>query len=203
MKKDRRIDDYIAKSEEFAKPILRYIRDLVHKACPEVEEKMKWGMPHFDYKGMMCGMASFKNHCIFGFWKASLMKDERKVFIKGENAGMGNFGKITDINNLPPAKIIIEYINEAMRLNDDKINIIKKQKENVKKEIIIPDDFTIALNKNKEAKITFEKFSYSHKKEYIEWITEAKREETRLKRIQTAIQWLSDGKRRNWKYQRK
>ena len=203
MKRDRRIDDYIAKSENFAKPILKYLRDIVHRACPDINETMKWSFPHFDYKGMMCGMASFKEHCTFGFWKASLMKDNHKVFIKGEDAGMGNFGKIKDIQDLPPAKILIEYINEAMRLNDEGINIIKKPKIKEYKEIIVPDYFLKALSKNKIALKTFEEFSYSHKKEYIEWITEAKREETRNTRINTAIEWMSEGKARNWKYQKK
>ena len=202
MKKDRRIDDYISKSEEFAKPILRYIRDIVHKACPEVTETMKWGMPHFDYKGMMCGIASFKQHCTFGFWKASLMKDKYKVFVKGENSGMGNFGKVKDIQDLPSAKIIIEYIKEAMKLNDDNVAVSKELKENVRKELVIPEYFLKVLKKNEVALKTFMDFSYSHKKEYLEWITEAKKEETREKRIYAAIEWLSEGKGRNWKYEK-
>lgn len=202
MKKDRRIDDYISKSEEFAKPILRYIRDIVHKACPEVTETMKWGMPHFDYKGMMCGIASFKQHCTFGFWKASLMKDKYKVFVKGENSGMGNFGKVKDIQDLPSAKIIIEYIKEAMKLNDDNVAVPKELKENVRKELVIPEYFLKVLKKNEVALKTFMDFSYSHKKEYLEWITEAKKEETREKRIYAAIKWLSEGKGRNWKYEK-
>lgn len=202
MKKDRRIDDYISKSEEFAKPILRYIRDIVHKACPEVTETMKWGMPHFDYKGMMCGIASFKQHCTFGFWKASLMKDKYKVFVKGENSGMGNFGKVKDIQDLPSAKIIIEYIKEAMKLNDDNVAVPKELKENVRKELVIPEYFLKVLKKNEVALKTFKDFSYPHKKEYLEWITEAKKEETREKRIYAAIEWLSEGKGRNWKYEK-
>lgn len=202
MKKDRRIDDYISKSEEFAKPILRYIRDIVHKACPEVTETMKWGMPHFDYKGMMCGIASFKQHCTFGFWKASLMKDKYKVFVKGENSGMGNFGKVKDIQDLPSAKIIIEYIKEAMKLNDDNVAVSKELKENVRKELVIPEYFLKVLKKNEVALKTFKDFSYPHKKEYLEWITEAKKEETREKRIYAAIKWLSEGKGRNWKYEK-
>jgi uncharacterized protein YdeI (YjbR/CyaY-like superfamily) len=202
MKKDRRIDDYIAKSENFAKPILKYLRDIVHKACPEVEETMKWGMPHFDYKGMMCGMASFKQHCTFGFWKFSLMKDKQKVFVKGENAGMGNFGKIKDIQDLPPAHTIIEYIKEAMKLNDDDVAVKKEVKKTIRQELVIPGYFSKALNKNKIALKTFSDLSYSHKKEYLEWITEAKREETRDKRINTAIEWLLEGKSRNWKYEK-
>lgn len=204
MNKDRRIEDYIIKSEAFAKPVLRYLRDIVHKACPEVEETMKWGFPHFDYKGMMCGMASFKQHCTFGFWKASLMKDNHKVFIKGENVGVGDFGNIKDIQDLPPAKIIIEYINEAMKLNDEEISFQFKKKTNTaeRKELIIPDYFIKAVKKNKKAFKTFNNYSYSHKKEYIEWITEAKREEIRNKGIETTIERLSEGKGRNWKYKK-
>ncbi|MBN1633357.1 MAG: YdeI/OmpD-associated family protein [Ignavibacteria bacterium] len=202
MNKNRRIDDYIVKSENSAKPILRFLRDIVHKACPDVEETMKWGMPYFVYKGMMCGMASFKQHCTFGFWKASYMKDKNKVFVKGENSGMGNFGKIKDIQDLPSAKIIIEYVKEAMKLNDNNVVIPKELKKNVRKELVIPKYFFKALKKNEVALKTYMDFSYSHKKEYLEWITEAKKEETRDTRINIAIEWLSEGKGRNWKYEK-
>ena len=201
VKKDKRIDAYIAKSEDFAKPILNRIRELVHKACPEVEETIKWSFPHFDYKGMMCAMASFKQHCSFGFWKAKLMEDYDKKFSVGNKTAMGHFGKITSLKALPSDKIMIQYIKEAVRLNDDDVRIVKKR-TNEKKILTIPPDLKKALTKNKSASTTFEGFSYSNKKDYVEWITEAKTEATRLKRLETTIEWLAEGKIRNWKYVR-
>ena len=124
-----RVGAYIAESQQFAKPILNHLRDLVHKACPEVEEKMKWSFPHFDYKGkMMCSMASFKNHCAFGFWKASIMQDKYRILSRGGEAAMGQFGRIASLSDLPPDKILIEYIKEAARLTDEGINVPSKPK---------------------------------------------------------------------------
>jgi uncharacterized protein YdeI (YjbR/CyaY-like superfamily) len=198
-KKDKRIDAYIAKSQPFAQPILKHIRQLVHKACPDTEETMKWSFPHFDYKGaMMCSMAAFKQHAVFSFWKGSIMKDPDKVL--NSKDAMGHFGKITSLKDLPPDKVIIKYIKEAKRLNDEGINI--KAKPTEKKVLVIPGYFTKELKKHKKAFKTFEEFSYSHKKEYVEWITEAKTEETRTRRMNTAIEWLSEGKGKNWKYEK-
>lgn len=201
-KKDARVDIYIAKAQPFAQPVLSHIRTIVHKACPDVEEKIKWGFPHFDYKGMMCSMASFKQHCAFTFWKASLMKDKYKLFSNVQEKAMGQLGKIASIKDLPPDKIFIFYIKEAMKLNEDGKSLPAKVKKAIN-EVDIPKYFTAALNKNKKAKQTFDHFSNSHKREYIEWIVEAKTVTTRNKRIQTAIDWLSDGKPRNWKYMKK
>jgi uncharacterized protein YdeI (YjbR/CyaY-like superfamily) len=201
--KDARIDTYITNSADFAKPILKHLREVVHKACPEVEEKMKWGFPHFDYKGMMCSMAAFKQHCAFSFWKASLMKDKKLIAnAKSENA-MGHLGRITSLKDLPSKKVLISYITEAKKLNDDGVKLSQKTTRNEKRELVMPDYFLKALKKNKVAFKTFENFSLSHKREYIEWIVEAKTEETRSKRITTTIEWLSAGKSRNWKYMKK
>jgi uncharacterized protein YdeI (YjbR/CyaY-like superfamily) len=201
-KKDPRIDDYIAKSAEFAQPILRHIRKLVHAACPEVEETMKWSFPHFDYKGMMCSMAAFKNHCAFGFWKSELIFGKEQRIAATEEGGMGQFGRITAISDLPKDAVLIGFIKEAVKLNDAGIKLPAKPKSKEKRELVVPDFFLAALKKNKEAQITFESFSYSHKKEYLEWITEAKGEDTRNKRLETALEWMSDGKPRNWKYKK-
>ena len=198
-KKDKRVDDYIAKSANFAKPILSHLRSLVHTACPLVEETIKWSFPNFDYKGAFCSMAAFKAHCSFGFWKAALMKDAGTLKNNQQNA-MGHLGKITSLADLPPDKILIGYIKEAVRLNDEGIKLPRK-KPVEKKEILIPDYFTLALRKNKKALQAFEAFSPSHKKEYIEWITDAKTEETRNRRMATAIEWIAEGKGRNWKYE--
>lgn len=196
----KEVDAYIANAKPFAKPILTHLRKLVHKACPHAEEKMKWSMPHFDYKGqMMCSMAAFKEHCSFSFWKASLIDEKLEAEAKTESA-MGHLGRIRSVKDIPSEKQISTWIKKAMQLNDD--GIIVKRILPEKKEIIIPEQLTVALNKNKKAKAVFEKFPYSHKKEYIEWINEAKTEETRKRRIVTTIEWVTEGKDRNWKYRK-
>ncbi len=198
-KKDARVDAYIAKSADFAIPVLHHLRELVHKACPHVEETMKWSFPHFDYKGIMCSMAAFKQHCSFGFWKTALMKDAEKM-LENRNDAMGSLGRIKSLKDLPSDKIIMSYIKEAMKLNDDEIKVARKPKPTEKKELIIPKYFADAVKKNKKASATFESFSYTNKKDYVEWITEAKTEETRNKRLTQAIEWLTEGKTRHWKY---
>lgn len=199
-KKDPRVDAYISKSADFAKPILNYIRATVHKACPESAETIKWGFPHFDYKGILCSMAAFKQHCAFTFWKASLMNDPEKILDVNRENAMGHFGKIVSVKNLPSEKIFIKYIKEAALLNDAGIKFLQKPKLKEKKALAVPDYFKKELKKSKKAFETFNRFSYSNQKEYIEWITEAKTEETKKKRITTALEWLAEGKVRNWKY---
>ena len=202
--KEKKIDAYIAKSADFAKPILNHIRELVHKTCPSVEEKMKWSMPFFDYKGeMLCHMASFKQHAVMGFWKASLMKDAVLMENAKSETAMGHLGRITSLKDMPSDKKITGWIKEAMELNDKGIKLPAKPKPAAGKEIAIPDYFTKALDKNKKAKQVFENFAYSHKKEYLMWITEAKTEETRNKRMATALEWMAEGKSRLWKYEKK
>ena len=201
LQKDKRIDAYILKSGDFAKPVLNHLRRLVHTACPNVEETIKWGFPDFDYKGMMCSMAAFKQHCAFGFWKTALMKDAKEMIGKNEYA-MGHLGKIKSLADLPPDKKIIGWIKEAMKLNDDDVKLPERKKTASPKEIEIPDALQKALNKNKTAATAFNNFSPSHKREYIEWVNEAKTEETKNKRITQTIEWVSEGKSRNWKYMR-
>lgn len=202
--KEKKIDAYIAKSAEFAKPILNHIRELVHKACPDVEEKMKWSMPFFDYKGeMLCHMASFKQHAVMSFWKASLMKDVSLMENARSEVSMGHLGRITSLKDMPPDKKITAWIKEAMVLNEKGIKLPARAKPADKKELEIPDHFTKALAKNKKAKQVFDNFPYSHKKEYVMWITEAKTEETRNKRMGTALEWMAEGKSRLWKYEKK
>jgi uncharacterized protein YdeI (YjbR/CyaY-like superfamily) len=205
IKKDLRIDAYIKKSADFAKPILTHLRELVHKACPEVEETIKWGFPCFDYKGPFCSMASFKQHAVFGFWKAKLIKDPKGYLQERANEGgtaMGHMGRITSLKDLPPDKVLIDFIKQAKKLNDEGIKIPKPPVKK-KTELIVPEYFTKALGKNKKALKTFEDFSYSAKKEYVSWITEAKTEETRNRRMEQAVEWMAEGKERNWKYQKK
>ncbi len=202
-KKEKAIDNYIAKSADFAKPILVHIRELVHKACPEVEEKMKWSFPHFDYKNeMMCSMAAFKQHAVFGFWKASLMKDQVLMENAKSEVSMGHLGRLTSVKDLPSDKKILAWIKEAMSLTDQGIKLAKpKAKEKI--ELVVPDYFKTALVKNKKAAATFDKFAYSHKRDYLEWITGAKTEETRNSRLATALEWMAEGKSRHWKYAKK
>ena len=196
-KKDPRIDAYIAKSAEFAKPILKHLRKVVHAGCPNVEETMKWSFPHFDYKGVMCGMAAFKEHCAFGFWKAELIFDGDS---NAEQEAMGHFGRITSLADLPNEKTLINYVRKAARLNEKGVKAPWRARQKKKPPLTIPDYFSTALKKNAKARKTFENFSPSNKREYVEWVTEAKREETRRQRLATSIEWLAEGKVRNWKY---
>lgn len=194
---DPRVDEYIERSADFARPILTHIRGLVHRACPDVSETLKWSMPSFEYKGILCGIASFKAHCAFMFWKQSLIESD--AFPK-EKTAMGSFGKITSLKDLPSDKVIISLIHKAIELNEKGIKVEKKAKP--KAEIVVPEILAAALKKNKKAAATFEKFPPSCKREYIEWITDAKTDATREKRLATTIEWLMEGKRRNWKYEK-
>jgi len=201
-KKDKSVDQYIAKSQDFAKPILKHIRELIHKGCPEIEEKMKWSFPTFNYKGsILCNMAAFKQHATFGFWKATLLRSNG-VMPQADESAMGQFGRITKLSELPSDKTILKIVREAVKLEDAEVKVPKKKKAD-RKRLAIPDYFKKALSKNKKAKKIFDDFSSSNKREYIEWVTEAKTEETRNKRLNTSIKWLSEGKPRNWKYMKK
>lgn len=198
-----RIDEYIATSEAFAQPILTHIRKLVHLACPEVEEAWKWSFPHFDYKGMMFSMAAFKQHCSVGFWKASLLSDPHKIINANGKTAMGHLGQIKSLSDLPTDDILISYIKEAMQLNEAGSKLAPKQKVSEATMPETPDYLQEALTKNVAAATTFQNFSPSNRKEYILWLTEAKTEDTRNKRLQTTLEWLSEGKIRNWKYLKK
>jgi hypothetical protein len=196
-RRDPRIDAYIAKAAPFAQSILRHVRNLVHQGCPDVQETIKWSMPHFDYHGIMLGMAAFKEHCSIGFWKGELILGKRA----GSDGGMGHFGKITSLKDLPSDKRFVEFVRKAAALNKEGIKKPADLKpRSARPELMIPEYFRAALRKNKKAAVTFEGFSYTNKKEYIDWLTEARREETRSQRLQTAIAWLAEGKVRNWKY---
>jgi uncharacterized protein YdeI (YjbR/CyaY-like superfamily) len=194
-KRDRRVDDYIEKSAAFAKPILKYIRRAVHAGCPDVEESIKWSFPHFDYKGIICGMAAFKEHCALGFWKGSLVFGGRN-----SDAGMGQFGRIASIKDLPDEKTLVAYVRVAAELNETGVKVPGRSQPQKRKPLPMPDDLRAALKKNADARKTFESFSPSQQREYIEWLTEAKRDETRKQRLKTTLEWLAKGKSRNWKY---
>ena len=197
---DKRIDAYISKSADFAKPILNHIRELVHAACPDVEETMKWSFPHFDYKGgMMCSMAAFKQHAVLSFWKGSLMKDKSLMENARAEVSMGHAGRLTSMKDLPSDKKIIGWIKDAMSLNDFGIKLPSKPKKTASL-IETPDYFLKALKKDEKLVAQYEALSNSCKKEYVEWLTEAKTEPTREKRMATAIEWIGEGKSRHWKY---
>jgi uncharacterized protein YdeI (YjbR/CyaY-like superfamily) len=194
---DPRIDAYIKKSAEFAQPILKHMRAVVHAASPKIEETIKWNFPHFMYKGMLCAMAAFKEHATFGFWKGSLIVDRSGRPVE---QAMGQFGRITKLSELPPRKVLIGYIREAMRLNDEGVPSPTRVKSKKPRPVVVPPELTAALKKNAKARATFEDGSPSYQREYAEWIAEAKREETRAQRLATAIEWLAQGKSRYWQY---
>lgn len=194
--RDPRIDAYIAKSAEFARPILKSLRETVHEACPQVEETIKWGSPSFVYAGgILCGMAAFKQHASFGFWKHALVMGEV------ERDGMGSYGKMAGAADLPPKKRLIADLKKAMKLNEQGVKTAGVRKTSAPKPPPkAPADLAAALKKNAKARAVFEAFPPSQKREYIEWLEEAKREETRARRLIQAVEWMAEGKVRNWKY---
>lgn len=201
-KTEPKIDAYIEKAQPFAKPILEYIRETVHEFCPEAEEAIKWSFPNFIYKGkILCSMSAFKAHCAFGFWLESEMKTMKELTKDIEKNSMFTLGKITKIEDLPSKAQLKACIEEAMELTNMGVTIKKAAPS--KTETEIPEAFQNALNQNKKAKEVFEKASTSFRKEYNLWIADGKTETTRNKRIDQAIEWISEGKGRNWKYEKK
>lgn len=202
MPKNKKVDEYISQSQDFAKPILNHLRKLVHIACPQVEETIKWGHPHFQYKGLLCNMAAFNKHCAFGFWKAALMKNV-DILKDNNSESMGHSGKLKSLSDLPKDRIIISRIEEAASLNEQGIQLTDKKHSSKKPEIQMPILLKNELQKNKKASETFLNFSLYHRKEYIEWIEEATTNDTKLQRVTTTVKWLTEGKTRNWKYIKK
>jgi len=190
--RDPRVDAYIDNAAPFAKPILKAIRDAVHGGCPEVEETMKWSMPFFQHNGIICNMAAFKAHCAMRFWNPAAAGREK-------NDGLA---RITSVEELPPKKELVTLIRDAAKLNADGVKP-SRPKRAAKAPLEMPDDFAGALAKSRKAKAAFEKFPPSHRREYIDWITTARSAETRERRIAQAIEWIAEGKSRNWKYERK
>jgi uncharacterized protein YdeI (YjbR/CyaY-like superfamily) len=200
--KDPRVDVYIEKAQTFAKPVLKKLRTLIFEACPDARETIKWSFPNYEVHGaIFCSIAAFKEHCSFGFWKASLLSDPKKILHISDKNSMGHFDRITSLTDLPSDKILISYLREAAELNRSNIKI-SRPKAAPKKELPIPDRLKTELKKNKKAQTHFDAFTPSQKREYIEWITEAKTEETAGKRLATTIAWVSEGKTRLWKYKK-
>ena len=195
-KKDARFDAYIKKAAPFAQPILTKLRERIHAACPDVVETVKWGHPSFEYKGILCGMAAFKQHAAFGFWKHDLVvgKDAKA------KEAMGSFGRITSLADLPPAARFAGLVKKAMELNDAGVKVVR-DKTRKKKPISMHPDFEKALARDAKARAQFAAFSPSGQREYMEWIGDAKQDATRERRIATAVAWIAQGKARNWKYQ--
>jgi len=199
-KRDKRVDAYIENAAEFARPILRHLRKLIHQACPEVEEDIKWNFPFFMHHGNLCGIAGFKAHCTFGFWRQGMTAVLEKEWNKADEA-MGHLGRITSLKDLPDDKTLVKYIREAARLNEAG-GPVRAKPAKQKPEAKVPADLAAALRKNKKAAATFKNFSPSNRREYVEWIMEAKRPETRATRLAMTIEWLAQGKSRNWKYEK-
>lgn len=196
------VDRYIENAAPFARPILERIRKAFHKAHPDVAETMKWSFPHFEYKGVLGNMAAFKQHVSWGFWKAKLMSDPHGILARmGEKTSMGGV-KVTQLADLPPEKVMVEYVREAIRLNEEGVKIERAPRK-AAAEPDVPEELAAALKKSPAARKTFEGFPPSHRREYVEWITEAKQEATRQKRVAQTIEWLAEGKSRNWKYAKK
>jgi uncharacterized protein YdeI (YjbR/CyaY-like superfamily) len=173
---------------------------LVHAGCPDAEETLKWGMPHFMRKGILCHMAAFKEHCAFGFWKRRLIFTDSRGKTSSDGEGMGQFGRITKLTDLPRDKELMGYLRRAVELNDQDLKPRGRRRSRASKPLSVPDYFTAALKRNRKAWTAFENFSPSHRREYVDWVTGAKRDETRRKRLATAVEWLAEGKPRNWKY---
>jgi uncharacterized protein YdeI (YjbR/CyaY-like superfamily) len=201
-----KVDAYIAKVQPFAQPIMEHLRQLIHKACPEVDETIKWSRPFFEYRGViLCNMSAFKEHCSFGFWGEEMRAVLREAKVLRED-GMGSLGRISSTANLPTDKQMLGWLRQAAGFVDSgqytspiaaRRSVVKAPKPVLE----APAEFATALKRNKKAAAVFAAFSPSCKREYIEWIAEAKRAETRDKRIATAVEWIAEGKQRNWKYQ--
>lgn len=196
-RRDRRVDAYIAEAAPFARPILRRLRKIVHAGCPEAAETIKWNFPHFEHHGMLCGMAAFNQHCAFGFWKAELIFDGDEA---ARRNAMGQFGRIASVSDLPNERTLIRYVRKAAELNERGVKKLGRSFGEKRPPLRVPADLAVALKKNARARAAFEKFSPTNRRDYIEWITEAKRAATRAQRLKTAIGWMAQGKPRNWKY---
>lgn len=196
------VDEYIEKSADFAKPILNYLRELVHEVCPDAEEAIKWKFPTFMYRGkILCSTVSFKQYCSMGFWLHDEMKTIKNLETNVEKTNMFSLGKITKLEDLPSKPQLKKIILEAVELTEMGVKLKKTLPSKV--EIEVPDEFQSVLDQNKKALEIFKKASPSFRKEYINWIIDAKTETTRNKRIEQAIDWISEGKGRNWKYEKK
>lgn len=189
MEKDPRVDAYIAKAAPFAQPILNHLRDLIHQSVPGLAETLKWGMPHFTFGGKnLAGIAAFKAHA------ALVLHGEGRV-----EEGMGSYGKVRSLDDLPGDAELTARIRASVEELKTGTKKASRPKPAPKAEIAMPDDFAAALSG--AARTVFDAMPPGARREYLEWITDAKREETRAKRIAQAAEWIAEGKKRNWKYE--
>ena len=201
-KKDPRVDAYIDKAAPFARPILKHLRAAVHKGCPDVEEEIKWRAPAFMYEGILCGMAAFQQHVTFGFSRSGLVAHEAGIKLESAGEAWGQFGRITSVDDLPSDRDLMRLVKAAVAVHDRGEKPVKPRPA-ANRKLTVPAYFMAAIRKNRKALAAFNAFSYSHRKEYVEWVSEAKTEATREKRLATTVEWLAEGKGRNWKYERK
>ncbi len=200
---DPRVDTYIEKAAPFAQPVLTHLRNLVHQACPRATETVKWGMPFFLQQGIvLCHLAAFKQHCAFGFWGPEMKKVLATDGLVSSKA-MGSLGRITGLRDLPADRLLLRYMSQAAEFVESgqrKKSIDRKPKA-AKPHVRVPVELSAALKKNKLAAKAFERFSPSCRREYVEWIWAAKRQETKERRVAQAVEWIAQGKSRNWKYE--
>jgi hypothetical protein len=194
---DPRVDAYVARAAPFARPILLHLRAVVHAAVPDVEETIKWGFPHFQHRGMLCSMAAFQGHCAFGFWKGKLLLGDG-----ASEEAMGQFGRIGSVRDLPPRAALVRLVKRAAALNEEGVKAPRAPRRGKRPEAKVPPDLAAALSRNAKARATFEGFSPSRRRDYVDWIVEAKGAETRARRLAQAVTWMAEGKSRNWKYER-
>ena len=200
--RSKQVDVYISKAPEFARPILERIREAFHAGCPELQERIKWGAPSFEHAGMLGGMAAFKRHVAFGFWKARLMDDPAGLFARGPRASAMGV-RVESPQDLPPKRVLVAYVKAARRLNEAGVKEPRLTKPRGSIRVVVPADLKAALARNARARSTFEGFPPSARRDYVEWLTEARQPQTRTRRVATAVKWLAEGKRRNWKYEQR
>ena len=193
--RDPRIDAYIDRAAPFAQPILRHLRDIVHGAGPAIEEDVKWGFPHFMHHGIVCSMAAFQQHCAFTFWRPEALG---LTAPSGRNRAMGQFGRITSIDDLPARAVLKRYVKQAVQNNIAGAGAPRPAAKT--KRLALPAALAAALAADADAKTGFEGLTPSQRRDYAVWITEAKRDETRRRRLATAVEWLREGKPRDGKY---
>lgn len=195
------VDDYIARQRPFAVPILEHLRKVVHETCPEVVEVIKWGHPHFEHRGPLAGMAAFTAHATFGFWKEALLRKGDAPLGRPNAKAMGSFGRLTSLADLPADRALRALLRRAMKLNEDGVKLpSRSRKANA---VRPPADFLPAVRGNRRALATWQSLAPSHRREYVEWVTEARTAPTRQRRLATTVEWLAEGKRRNWRYERR
>ena len=196
---DARFEAKIKAAEPFAQPILRHLRALVHEACPGVRETVKWGHLCFEREAIICMIGAFRQHCAFRFWHGGM----RAVLAEDgvtELSAMSSFGRITRVADLPSDRKMLGYLRHAVALAESGVPARRRRPTRVKPETKVPAELAAALKANPVAAATFAKLSPGGRRDYVDWIGEAKREATRSNRLATTVAWLAEGKARDWKY---